>query len=100
MPHSTLLDLTTQTDAPDDARHEEITGLDPRSTRDLGNSSSFWPHQSDATSHLKPDLMPPTRPVRTDDEMSVQEPETTHVPIALHTPDECNDSIRCSCDFG
>ena len=26
--------------------------------------------------------MPPSRSVRTDDEMSVQEPETTHIPIA------------------
>ena len=26
--------------------------------------------------------MPPSRLVRTDDEMSVQEPETTHVPVA------------------
>ena len=26
--------------------------------------------------------MPPSRPMRTDDEMSVQEPETTHVPVA------------------
>ena len=82
MPHNTFLDLTTQTDAPDDAWHEEITCWDPRSTRDLGNSSNFLPHQSDATSRLGPDLMPPNRLVRTDDEMSVQEPETTHVPIA------------------
>ena len=81
-PHSTFLDLTTQTDAPDDAWEEDITGWDPRCTRDLGSRSSFWPHQSDATSRLGPDLMPPSRPVRTDDEMSVQEPETRHVPVA------------------
>ena len=81
LPHSTFLDLTTQTDAPHDAWEEEITGWDPRSTRDPGSGSSFWPHQSDATSRLGPDLMPPSRPVRTD-EMSVQEPETTHVPVA------------------
>ena len=56
--HSTFLDITTQTDAPDDAW------------------SSFCPHQSDATSRLKPDLMPPSRPMRTDDDKSVQEPET------------------------
>ena len=31
LPHSTFLDLTTQTDAPDDA-WEEVTGWDPRST--------------------------------------------------------------------
>ena len=82
LPHSTILDLTTQRDAPDDAWEEGTTGSDPRSTRDLSSSSSFWPHQSDATSRLGPDLMPPSRPVRTDDEMSVQEPETTHIPIA------------------
>ena len=33
-----------------------------------------------ATSRLGPHLVPPSRPVRTDDEMSVQEHETTHVP--------------------
>ena len=32
VPHSTFLDLTTQTDAPDDAWEEEVTGWDPRST--------------------------------------------------------------------
>ena len=41
--------------------------------------------QSDATSRLGPDLMPPSRLVRADDGMSVQEPETTHVPVA-HPP--------------
>ena len=44
LPHSTFLDLTTQTDAPDDAWEEEITGWDPRSTRDPSSSSSCWPH--------------------------------------------------------
>ena len=29
LPHSTFLDLTTQTDAPDDAWEDEITGWDP-----------------------------------------------------------------------
>ena len=82
LPHSTFLDLTPQTDALDDAWEEEITGWDPRSTRDPSSSSSFWPHQSDATSRLGPDLMPPSRPMRTDDVMSVQEPETTHVSVA------------------
>ena len=53
LPHITFLDLTTQTDAPDDAWEEEITGWDPRSTRDPSSSSSFWPHQSDATSRLR-----------------------------------------------
>ena len=74
--------ISRQTDAPDDAWEEEITGWDPRSTRDPDSGSSLWPHQSDATSHLGLDLMPPSRPMRTDDEMSVQEPETTHVPSA------------------
>ena len=68
VPHSTFLDLTTQTDAPGDA-WEEITGWDPRSTRDPSSSSSFWPHQHDATSRLGPDLVPPTRPVRTDEQI-------------------------------
>ena len=82
LPHSTFLDLTTQTDAPDDAWEDEITGWEPRSTRDPSSSSSYWPHQADATSRLGPDLMPPSRSMRTDDEMSVQEPETTHVSVA------------------
>ena len=60
-PHSTFLDLAAQAGAPDDAWGEEITGWDPRSTRDPGSSSSFWPHQSDATSQLGPELMPPSR---------------------------------------
>ena len=33
LPHSTFLDLTTQTDAPGDAWEEQITGWDPRNTR-------------------------------------------------------------------
>ena len=33
LPHSTFLDLTTQTDAPDDAWEEEITGWDTNDTR-------------------------------------------------------------------
>ena len=33
----------------------------------------------------RPDLVPPTRPVRADDEMSVQEHETTHVPFTHHS---------------
>ena len=81
LPNSTFLDLTTQTGAPDDAWEEEITGWDPRSTRDPSSSSSLWPHPPDATSRLGPDLVPPKRPVRTDDELSVQEHETTHVPF-------------------
>ena len=82
LPHCTFLDLTTQTDAPDDACEKEISGWDPRSTRDPSSSSSFWPHQSDATSRLGPDLMPASRSVRPDDVMSLQEPETTHVSVA------------------
>ena len=71
--HSTFLDLTTQTDAPDDAWEEQITGWDPRNTRDPSSSSSFWPHQPDVTSRLGRDLVPPSRPMRAEDEMSVQE---------------------------
>ena len=80
--HTAHFLISRHTDAPDDAWEEEITGWDPRSTRDPGSSSSFWPHQSDATSRLGPDLMPSSRQMGTDDEMSVQEPETTHVPVA------------------
>ena len=60
----TFLDLTTQTDVPDRAWEEEVTGGDPRSTRDPKSSSnsSFWLRQSDATSRLGPDLVPPTGP--------------------------------------
>ena len=82
LPHSTFLDLTTQTDALDDAWEMETTGWDPRSTRHPSSSSSFWPYPSDATSRLGPDFMPPSRPMRTDDVLSVQEPETTHVSVA------------------
>ena len=77
LPRSTFLDLTTQTDSPDDAWEEEITGWETTKHTRSSSSSSFWPHQSDATSRLGPDLMPPSRPMRTDDELSVQEPETT-----------------------
>ena len=55
--HSTFLDLTTQTDAPDDACEEQITGWDRRNTRDPNSSSSFWPHQPDVTSRLGRDLV-------------------------------------------
>ena len=79
--HTTSLDLTTQTDPPDDAWEEEITGWDLRSTRDPCSGSSFWPQQPDATSRLVPELVPPSRPVRADEEISVQEQETTHVPF-------------------
>ena len=81
LPHSTFLDLTTQTDARDDASEEEITGWEARSTQDPSSGSSFWPQQPGATSRLGPDLVPPSRPVRADDEMSVQEQQTTRVPF-------------------
>ena len=81
LPRSTFLNLTTQTDAPDDAWNEEITGWDPRSTRDPSSGSSFWPQRPDATSRLVPDLVPPSRLVRADDELSAQEHETTHAPF-------------------
>ena len=72
-----------RTGAPDEAwEEEEITGWDPRSTRDPSSGCSFWPQQPDATSRPGPDLVPPSRPVRADDEMSVQEPETTRVSAA------------------
>ena len=91
LPHSTCLYLTTQTASPGDAWEEEITGWDPRSTGDP-SSSSFWPHQSDATSRLGPDLVPPSLPVRTDDEMSVQEHETTPGPF---THPSASETIPC-----
>ena len=50
LPHSTSLDLTTQTDAPDDAWEEEIAGWNPRSTRDPSSGSSLRPQQPDVTS--------------------------------------------------
>ena len=78
LPHSTYLDLTTQTGAPDNALEKEITCWDPRSTRDPSSGSSFWPQQPDATSRLGPDLVPPRR---SGDEMSAQGPDTTHVPF-------------------
>ena len=86
-PHSTFLDLTTQTDVPDDAMEDEITGWNPRSTRDPSSSSSVWPH-SDATLRLGPDLMPPSRSMKTDDEMSVHEPETAHVSVTHSSASE------------
>ena len=80
-PHGTFLDLTTKTDALDDAWEEEITGWDPRSTRDPSSGSSIWPQQPDATSRLGPDLVRPSRLVRADDEVTVQGSETTRVPF-------------------
>ena len=77
--------MTTQTEVLEDAWEEEITGWDPRSTRDPSNGSSFWPQQPGATSRLGPDTLPPSRPVRLDGEMSVQKPETIHVSVA-HPP--------------
>ena len=90
LPHSTFLDLTTQTDAPDDAWEEEITGWNPRSTRHPSSGSSFWPPRPDATSRVGPDMVPPSRPVRADDEVSVQEHEMTHAPF---THPSASDSI-------
>ena len=81
LPQSTFLDLTTRTDAPDDAWEEGITGWDPRSTRYPSSGSSVWTQQPDAASRLGPDLVPPSRPVRADDEMSVQEHGTTRCPF-------------------
>ena len=59
LPHGTFLDLTTQTVLLV-MLGKKITGWDPRSTRYPTSGSSFWPHQSDATSRLGPDLVPPT----------------------------------------
>ena len=88
LPNSTFLDLTTQTDVLDDALDEEITVWDPRSTRYPSTDRSFWPQQPDATSRLGPDLMPQSRSITTDDEMSVQEHETTHVPFTRPSASE------------
>ena len=45
-----------------------------------------------ATSRLGPHLVPPSRPVRTDNEMSVQEHETTHVPFTHPSASETTPS--------
>ena len=47
-PHRTFLDLTTQTNAPDFAWEEEITGWDPRITRDP-SSSNLMQHLTSRT---------------------------------------------------
>ena len=60
-----------------------LTMLGTRSTRDPSSGSSFWPQQPDATSRLGPDLVPTSRLVRADGEMSVQEHEMTHVPFTI-----------------
>ena len=82
LPHSTFLDLTTQTDV---GRGNHWLG---RSTRDPSSGSSFWPQQPGATSHLGPHLVPPSRLVRGDDEMVEQEQETTHVPFTHFSASE------------
>ena len=41
----------------------------------------FRPHQPDVTSRLGPDMVPPSRPVRAEDELSVHDHETTSVPF-------------------
>ena len=43
--------------------------------------------------------MPPSRTMRTDDEMSVQEPETTHVSVAHPSASETIPS-HVSCGLG
>ena len=78
--HCGILDLTTQTDAPDDAWEQEVTGWDRRSTRDPSSGSSFWPQPPEAASRLGPHLVPPSRLVRADGEMSAHESETSRVP--------------------
>ena len=57
LPHSTFLDLVTQTGAPDDAREEEVTGWNQRNTRDPSSGGAFWPqltrsHQVDLCSPI------------------------------------------------
>ena len=67
--------------------------------RDQNSSSTFFlAHQPDVTSHLGPDLVQPSRPVRAEDEMSVQEHETTRVPLTHSSASEKN-SIRRSCEL-
>ena len=66
----------------------KFTGWDPRNTRDPSSGSSFWPQQPDAAARLGPALVPPSRLVRADDEMSVQASETTRVPIDHHSASE------------
>ena len=45
------------------------------------NGSSFKSQQHGATSRLGPDMVPPNRPVRSDDAMSIQGSETSCVPF-------------------
>ena len=52
LPHSTFLDLTTQTDAPDGACETEVTGWNPRSTRDPSSGSWFWPQHPGVPHHV------------------------------------------------
>ena len=59
LPHSTFLDLTTETDAPDDAWEKKITGWDPRSTQDPSSGSTFWPQRLEKVPRLGPDMIPP-----------------------------------------
>ena len=67
LPRSTFLDLTTQIDALDDVgKKKSLVGT--REAHEIpAVATCFWSHQPDATSRLGPDLVPPSRPVRTDD---------------------------------
>ena len=91
LPNNTFLDLTTQTDVPGDAWEEDLTGWDHEAHEIPAVAVLFWPHQPGATSRL-PDLVPASRPVRTEDEMSVQEHETTHVPFTHPSASETSPS--------
>ena len=62
---------------------EAVTGWDPRSTRSPSSGSSFGPQQPDATSRLGPDLVPPSRLLRADEEMSVQATDTCSFPTSF-----------------
>ena len=79
--HSTIRDLTIQTDIPHDASEAEITDWEPRSTRNPNNGSTFWPQQHDARPRIGPDMVPPNQPARADDETSIQETETSRSPM-------------------
>ena len=87
LPHSTFLDLTAQTDALADAWEEEVTGWD-HEAHEI-RAVAFPSGHNDLMQHHV--LVPPTPPVRAEDDMSVQEHETTH-PFNTNSVELCGTS--------
>ena len=69
LPHIKF-DLTAQTDALGDA-----------CTPDPSSGSTFWPQQLGAAPRLGLGMVPPSRPVRADDQMSVQETQKSRTSV-------------------